>query len=71
MGLNTWHSAGAAPAAADSIGLRSFTIELPREHDVHAALARIETAGIASVPEEGGTLVRDPFGNGVLLTAAR
>src|SRR5947207_2121510 len=29
IGLNTWHSAGAAPAPAESVGLRAFTVELP------------------------------------------
>ncbi len=29
IGLNTWHSANAAPAPARSVGLRSFTVELP------------------------------------------
>jgi catechol 2,3-dioxygenase len=68
IGLNTWHSAGAAPAAAGSVGLRSFTVELPDERALAAVLGRLEAAGIPSTHEPGGVLVRDPFANGVLLT---
>jgi catechol 2,3-dioxygenase len=69
IGLNTWHSAGAAPAPAGSVGLRSFTIELPDERELAAVLGRLEAAGIATAGVSGGVLVRDPFDNGVLLSA--
>jgi catechol 2,3-dioxygenase len=69
IGLNTWHSAGAAPAPAGSVGLRSFTIELPDERELAAVLARIEAAGVATTNAPGGVLVHDPFTNGVLLSA--
>jgi catechol 2,3-dioxygenase len=69
LGLNTWHSAGAAPAPAGSVGLRSFTVELPGERELAEVLARVEAAGVPSRQEQGGVLVRDPFANGVLLTA--
>src|ERR1700744_6089083 len=41
IGLNTWHSAGAAPAPEGSVGLRSFEIELPDEPALAARLARL------------------------------
>ena len=69
IGLNTWHSAGAPPAVAGSVGLRSFSVELPNERELQAVLARIDRANIASNPEPDGVLVRDPFGNGVVLNA--
>jgi catechol 2,3-dioxygenase len=69
IGLNTWHSAGAAPAPAGSVGLRSFTVELPSEGELETVLARIEAAGLPTSREQGGTLVRDPFGSGVIVTA--
>jgi catechol 2,3-dioxygenase len=69
IGLNTWHSAGSAPAPAGSVGLRSFTIELPDERELAAVLARLEAAGIATEQPAGGLLVRDPFGSGVVLSA--
>jgi catechol 2,3-dioxygenase len=71
IGLNTWHSAGTSPAPAGSVGLRSFTIELPDEPELAAVLGRVEAAGIATEAHPGGVLVRDPFGSGVLLTAPR
>jgi catechol 2,3-dioxygenase len=71
IGLNTWHSAGQTPAAAGSVGLRSFTVELPNESELAAVLARIERAGIPVSREADGVLVRDPFGSGVVLSARR
>jgi catechol 2,3-dioxygenase len=67
IGLNIWHSAGAAPAAAGSVGLRSFEVELPGESELAALLARVDAASIPSTREHGGVLVRDPFGSGVVL----
>jgi catechol 2,3-dioxygenase len=69
IGLNTWHSAGAKPAVPGSVGLRSFTIELP-PRGLAAVVARLEAAGLSLSRDAGGVLVRDPFGNGVLLTAS-
>jgi catechol 2,3-dioxygenase len=69
IGLNTWHSAGAAPAPAGSVGLRSFTVELPDERELAAVTGRLETAGVATENAYGGVFARDPFTNGVLLTA--
>jgi catechol 2,3-dioxygenase len=68
IGLNTWHSAGAAPAVPGSVGLRSFTVELPDEAELAAVLARVTAAGIPTGREAGTVLVRDPFGNGVVLS---
>jgi catechol 2,3-dioxygenase len=69
IGLNTWHSAGAAPAPAGSVGLRSFTVELPDERELAAVLGRVDAAGLSTSPAAGGMLVRDPWGTGVVLTA--
>ncbi|HUA45201.1 MAG TPA: VOC family protein [Solirubrobacteraceae bacterium] len=68
IGLNTWHSAGAAPAPAGSVGLRSFTVALPDPAGLAAAAARIEAADVAYERRPDGILVRDPFQNAVLLT---
>jgi catechol 2,3-dioxygenase len=69
IGLNTWHSAGTAPALAGSVGLRSFTIELPHADELAAVRRRLAAAGVAIEKTSGGLFVRDPFLNGVLLTA--
>ena len=67
IGLNTWHSAGAAPAPSGSAGLRSFAIDLPDDRELAAVLARVEAASIPSTSTPDGVLVRDPFGSGVVL----
>jgi len=67
LGLNTWHSAGASPAAAGSVGLRSFTIELPDAQGLDAVVARIESAGVPYERGPDGIVVRDPFQNTIVL----
>ncbi len=67
LGLNTWHSAGAAPPEPGSIGLRSYEVLLPSEHELATVLERVDAAGIATEGAADGTLVRDPSGNAVLL----
>jgi len=67
VGLNTWHSAGAAPQDAGAIGLRSFTIELPDSDGLAAVSARIEAAGVPYERRTDGILVRDPSGSAVTL----
>jgi catechol 2,3-dioxygenase len=69
IGLNTWHSAGAAPPPSGSIGLRSFEVQLPDAPELDRVLERVRAAGIPAAPLDGGTLLRDPSGNGLLLRA--
>jgi catechol 2,3-dioxygenase len=69
IGLNTWNSHGGARPAPGSAGLRAYEIRLGDSAAVEQALARVLEAGIATeLGPGGGTLVRDPSGNGVLLT---
>jgi len=70
IGLNTWHSAGSGPPAPVAIGLRSFDVVLPNQAELAAVLERVRAAGVPESAVDGGTLVRDPSGNGVLLRAA-
>ncbi len=70
IGLNTWHSDGAGPAEPGSVGLRSFEVMLPSAEALELALARVRSAGVETEPAGGRTLVRDPFGNRVVLTAS-
>ena len=70
IGLNTWQSAGAAPPASGSVGLRSFEVTLPDPAALADVVDRVHRAGLTTETAAGGaTLVRDPSGNGVLLTA--
>jgi catechol 2,3-dioxygenase len=70
IGLNTWHSAGAAPPPPGSVGLRSFEVALPSSRRLANVLARVDAAGIEVSTSPDGALVHDPWGNGVLLRVA-
>jgi catechol 2,3-dioxygenase len=69
IGLNTWQSAGSEPPAPGSVGLRDYEVQLPNPDELAAVLGRVHAADIDTTDVPGGTLVRDPSGNGVLLTA--
>jgi catechol 2,3-dioxygenase len=70
IGLNTWHSAGAAAPVPGSIGLRSYEIKLPDASELEAVRSRVSAAGLPLEQDvDGSTFVRDPAGNGVRLTA--
>jgi catechol 2,3-dioxygenase len=68
LGLNTW--AGSLPTAQpDGLGLRYFTLVVPERAAQDAVLARARSAGITPQAwEDGGLLLRDPDGIGVMLT---
>jgi catechol 2,3-dioxygenase len=69
IGLNTWHSRGAAPPDPGSVGLEHFEVRLPSGDELKAVLARVRAARVPIADLDGRALVRDPSGNGVLLTA--
>jgi catechol 2,3-dioxygenase len=70
IGLNTWHSRGAAAPARGAVGLREFEVVLPDPEELARVRERIGAAGLETSESHGGTLVRDPSGNGVVLRAA-
>jgi catechol 2,3-dioxygenase len=63
LGFNTWLGQGVPPAPPHTAGLRDWTIELPSPDDVATVLARLDQAGIATDPNEGGFVARDPWEN--------
>jgi catechol 2,3-dioxygenase len=64
LGLNTWHSAGAGPAAPGSVGLRSFEVVVPDHDELARVAGRIHDAGLEPVSETADRVaVRDPSGN--------
>jgi catechol 2,3-dioxygenase len=69
LAFNTWRGRGVGPAPADAVGLRHWTIYVPKETDVRAVRERTERAGIAYEPRGAGLLVRDPSGNAALIAA--
>lgn len=70
IGLNTWAGVGAPPPPPDAVGLQAFSIVLPVEEELLRIQKRLEqTTGLPLRRLEGALMVRDPSGNGVLLTA--
>jgi catechol 2,3-dioxygenase len=70
IGLNTWNSRGGATPPPGGIGLRAYELRLGSADALAEVLARVATAGVPTEDApDGATLVRDPSGNGVLLTA--
>jgi catechol 2,3-dioxygenase len=67
LGLNIWHSQGAGPAPAGTVGLRFFTIDLPTEEARQAVMDRLEEAGIGSTRTGDVVAVQDPWQNTILL----
>jgi catechol 2,3-dioxygenase len=69
LGANTWESAGAPPPPAGSAALRHATVVLPSAEARDEIVRRVADAGQEPEATATGTLVRDPSGNAVLLTA--
>src|ERR671932_843246 len=69
LGANTWESAGASPPPEGSAALRYATVVLPSAEARDEAVHRVADAGQEPEATATGTLVRDPSGNAVLLTA--
>ncbi|HSN74874.1 MAG TPA: VOC family protein [Anaerolineae bacterium] len=67
IGLNTWAGVGAPPAPAGSAGLRYFTVVVPDEASLTSLVGRVQGAGIAVVPQDGGWQLQDPSGSGIRL----
>jgi catechol 2,3-dioxygenase len=70
FGLNTWAGVGAPAAPLGSRGLRSFTIVLPDEAALEAALAAVVAAGLEVADDDGNATVADPSGNRAVLAVA-
>jgi catechol 2,3-dioxygenase len=69
VGANIWESSGASPAPAGSATLRHAEILLPDRDELDRVVARVADAGQEPQSRDGGVLVRDPSGNGLLLAA--
>jgi len=69
LGLNTWRGAGVDPARAHVVGLRHWTVNLPRPEDVGHVRERLEAAGVHVSETADGFLVRDPWSIALLVQA--
>ncbi|HEY2825774.1 MAG TPA: VOC family protein [Gemmatimonadales bacterium] len=70
VGFNTWHSLGAAPPPSDATGLKYFELQFPDDLARREVASRLKSAGVSVAEREEGPLVRDPSGNGMVLTTA-
>jgi catechol 2,3-dioxygenase len=68
LGANTWESAGADPPPEGSAALRHATVVLPDQDERERVLGRVGDAGLSVETLDGEPLVRDPSGNGLLLS---
>jgi len=70
LGLNTWETAGAPPPPSNTLGLHHYTIALPDEAEQTRLVERLRAANHKLENTPAGPLVRDPAGNGLVLTVA-
>jgi catechol 2,3-dioxygenase len=70
LAVNVWNGPGVEGPPPHTAGLRRWTVRLPDGADVAAVRARIEDAGRAVEPIEGGFEVRDPWGTAMAVVAA-
>lgn len=69
IGTNVWRGVGIPAPPHGARGLRYFSVVLPDGDELERVGTRLEEAGLTPQEAEGGLLVHDPAGNGVLLTA--
>ena len=58
-----------APPPEHTVGLVHWTVQLPTGEDVARVRERLEAAGTAVEPVDGGFLVRDPWRTAVLFVS--
>lgn len=68
IGFNTWMGEGAPPPPDGSLGLRYFSVVLPDQVELQKVLDRVRAAQIQIDQMEGGWFLKDPSGNGILLS---
>ncbi len=70
LGFNVWNGVGVGPAAPHAVGLQTWTVELPGRADLDALRTRLESAGHAVEPAEGGFVAHDPWNIAMTAVAA-
>jgi catechol 2,3-dioxygenase len=67
VAINTWLGEGAPAPDADASGLRWFELVVPDQNALDAIKSRAKAAGVKTKKQDGGFLLRDPSGNGILI----
>jgi catechol 2,3-dioxygenase len=70
VGANNWMSPGCPPPPPGAAALRHAEVLLPDAAELDRVAGRASDAGVETRPVEGGVLVRDPSGNGLVLAVA-
>ena len=70
IGYNTWQGEGAPPPPSDSLGLRYFTFNLPDAEELEIVADQLQKTEVSFERRTEGLFMRDPSGNGLLLTTA-
>lgn len=69
VAINTWLGEGAPSPDNDASGLRWFELFLPDKDALDAIKSRTKASGLKTKKQDGGFLLRDPSGNGILIKA--
>ncbi|MDQ0178033.1 VOC family protein [Bacillus chungangensis] len=67
IGMNTWNGVGAKAPAANSVGMKWFSLVFPNEKARNEAVNKLKTLGVSVQEEEGILITKDPSGNHIRL----
>ena len=70
IGLNTWAGTNISLAPDDAVGLKYFTIILPRREELRKLVNRLKKYQQSFEQERDRIFLRDPFNNGIVLRLA-
>jgi catechol 2,3-dioxygenase len=71
LGFNVWQGRGVGPPPEHTVGLRHWTVQLPTDDELGQVRSRVQAAGIALEPIDGGFRIRDPWRTAVDFVATR
>lgn len=67
IGMNTWNGVGAKAPAANSVGMKWFSLVFPNDEARNEAVTKLQTLGALVQEEEGILITKDPSGNHIRL----
>jgi len=67
IGVNTWNGVGAPKPQENSVGMESFTLQLPDEAAIKETVENLEETGATVTVESGKYITYDPSGNRIEL----
>lgn len=67
IGMNTWNGVGAKAPAANSVGMKWFSLVFPNDDARNEAVTKLQTLGALVQEEEGILITKDPSGNHIRL----